>query len=318
LGDILTYRLPQQEIIRLNGTFKEIQQFEGINGFIVTSFDKSKKFHFAENKKPEPNNSSNETPVCYSKSEYNEIATSFLNKIKKQNLSKAIFSRVRAVNLEIEPFQFFNQLCLTYPNAFVYFISSPLFGTWIGASPEILIESTGKSAETMSLAGTLSRDSNEKWESKEKNEQDYVTTYINNKLIESGVENLQISDQQEVNAGPVRHLKTTFQFDLGSNSAIAIADKLHPTPAVSGYPQKEALDLIHKSEKHQRRIYAGMIGVINEHSTQLFVNLRCAEIIHNQAYLYLGGGFTKDSNVVSEWNETENKAKTLLNVMKKQ
>ena len=113
-------------------------------------------------------------------------------------------------------------------------------------------------------------------------------------------------------------LKTTFQFDLGSNSAIAIADKLHPTPAVSGYPQKEALDLIHKSEKHQRRIYAGMIGVINEHSTQLFVNLRCAEIIHNQAYLYLGGGFTKDSNVVSEWNETENKAKTLLNVMKKQ
>ena len=61
-----------------------------------------------------------------------------------------------------------------------------------------------------------------------------------------------------------------------------------------------------------------MIGVIDNDSTKLFVNLRCAEIIHNQAYLYLGGGFTKDSNIESEWIETENKAKTLLNVMKKQ
>ena len=61
-----------------------------------------------------------------------------------------------------------------------------------------------------------------------------------------------------------------------------------------------------------------MIGVVGEQSTQLFVNLRCAEIIQNQAYLYLGGGFTKDSTVESEWSETENKAKTLLNVMKKQ
>ena len=61
-----------------------------------------------------------------------------------------------------------------------------------------------------------------------------------------------------------------------------------------------------------------MIGIINENSSHIYVNLRCAEIIDHQAFLYLGGGFTKDSNIHSEWEETENKAKTLLNVMKKQ
>lgn len=318
MSDILTYRIPEKEIIRLNGTFEKVQQFEGMTGFIVTSFDKSQKYHFEENKEPASINYSSKTPVCYSKSEYNELASIFLNQLKEKKISKAIFSRIKAVPITMEPLELFNQLCLAYPNAFVYFISSPLFGTWIGASPETLIESTGKSAKTVSLAGTLNRDSSETWQNKEIDEQDFVTTYIKNTLNESAVENLKILDQKEINAGPVRHLKTSFQFDLGDNSAVEIAEKLHPTPAVSGLPQKDALELIEKSEKHERILYAGMMGVVGEQSTQLFVNLRCAEIIQNQAYLYLGGGFTKDSTVESEWSETENKAKTLLNVMKKQ
>ena len=47
------------------------------------------------------------------------------------------------------------------------------------------------------------------------------------------------------------------------------------------------------------------------------MNLRCCQIQKGNAYLYLGGGFTKDSNPLDEWNETENKSRTLLNVMDK-
>jgi isochorismate synthase len=34
-------------------------------------------------------------------------------------------------------------------------------------------------------------------------------------------------------------------------------------------------------------------------------------------YLYLGGGYTKDSNPELEWEETENKSKTLLDLVQK-
>jgi len=318
LGDILTYRIPNKEIVRLKGKFLELQEFTGIEGFIVSSFNKEKKYHFIENDFSESFSFSQEEPHCYTQNEYTKIAAIFLKSLKTQNLSKAIFSRVKQVGLESEPFDLFNQLCITYPDAFVYLMSSPFFGTWLGASPEVLIHSNGNNAETMSLAGTLKIDSNEVWKNKEFEEQNHVTTYIESLLQVSKVENLVISGQQEFNAGPVRHLSTTFQFDLGTNSAIEIAEKLHPTPAVSGFPKNEAIELIGNIEQHDRKIYAGMIGFIDTNSTHLYVNLRCAEIIDNRAYLYLGGGFTKDSLVLDEWNETENKAKTLLNVMKKQ
>ena len=53
----------------------------------------------------------------------------------------------------------------------------------------------------------------------------------------------------------------------------------------------------------------------DRYSSRLFVNLRCAQLFENTAYLYVGGGFTKDSIPDLEWDETENKAQTLLKVM---
>lgn len=318
MGDVVKYRIPQQEIIELCGEFKQVQRFEDCEGFIVSSFNKEDKFCFYEGNQTQTNSYSSKIPICYREAEYNELASLFLSELKEQHLSKAIFSRIKPVEFNVDCTAFFNDLCSTYPNAFVYLISSPFFGTWIGASPEILIVSHEKNAKTMSLAGTLKSDSTENWKSKEIEEQKHVTDFIETQLKNVKVQNLIISNQQEVNAGPVRHLKTSFEFDLGTNSAIEIAEKLHPTPAVSGFPQKEAIQLIQKIEKHNRKLYAGMIGVIEKNKTHLYVNLRCSEIIQNNAYLYLGGGFTKNSSVVSEWNETENKAKTLLNVMKKQ
>jgi isochorismate synthase len=90
---------------------------------------------------------------------------------------------------------------------------------------------------------------------------------------------------------------------------------LHPTPAVSGLPQKEAIEVIEQVEQHERTLYAGVIGVLDEQSSALFVNLRCAQVFENEVCLYVGGGHTAASNSNAEWVETENKAKTLLNVL---
>ena len=46
-------------------------------------------------------------------------------------------------------------------------------------------------------------------------------------------------------------------------------------------------------------------------------SVRCCQIQKGSALLYLGGGFTKDSIPNLEWEETENKSRTLLDVMGK-
>ena len=130
-----------------------------------------------------------------------------------------------------------------------------------------------------------------------------------------GVEDLEMNGPYDIQAGPVIHLRTDISFDLENVKIVDIAKKLHPTPAISGVPQKEAIELINYREAHERDFYTGIIGLMNSNSASLYVNLRCCQIQKGKAFLYLGGGFTSESNVELEWEETENKSRTLLNII---
>jgi isochorismate synthase len=58
-----------------------------------------------------------------------------------------------------------------------------------------------------------------------------------------------------------------------------------------------------------------MIGELQAEELNVYVNLRCGQIIGDELYLYLGGGFTAESDPEKEWEETENKSKTLLDLL---
>ena len=106
-----------------------------------------------------------------------------------------------------------------------------------------------------------------------------------------------------------------------SNASIKdFVSSLHPTPAVCGLPMKAAKDFIIKNEGYNREFYTGFLGALNfeNEKTELFVNLRCMQYVENKKLaLYVGGGITKDSNATLEWDETENKTKTMLDVLTK-
>ncbi|HIP32546.1 MAG TPA: hypothetical protein EYG86_07285 [Crocinitomicaceae bacterium] len=314
MGDVLLYRIPQKEMVELNGTFRKVTSFKRQEGFILTDFTKNEKFLFEESSSVAEYNFSQTKPLLASKEEYLTSANNFLQEIKDQGLGKAVFSRTKKITYDSNPKQLFEKLCERYPDAFVYLISSKHFGVWLGATPEKLLLVKEGNAETISLAGTKKMNEKSEWGEKELLEQEYVTKFIANKLDVAKVDEIIQHQKEELIAGPVKHLATKFSFKLNDATEEFLADLLHPTPAVSGFPQEEAMRLIAKHESHQRSLYAGMIGVLGENETQLFVNLRCAQLIDNQAYLYLGGGFTKDSVVEKEWQETENKAETLLKV----
>ena len=316
-GDILFYRFPHGDVQQTFGVFEKVNQFSPNSGFILSDFNWEEKFIFIETKSEPKLYFRNDEVNCLSKEEYIVSASLFLNQLRNKQLSKAIFSRVKKVQGSFEIEKLFKQLCDTYPDAFVYLVSSPLFGTWIGATPEVLLESSGGKAKTIALAGTIAVNSQEEWSEKEIEEQQYVVDFVTRKLNDSSIQELEISQKMELIAGPVKHLVTNFNFQLPQNDVLALIQELHPTPAVSGLPREDSLELIEEIESHERRFYAGVIGFISEYETKLFVNLRCAEIQENSSFLYVGGGFTKDSDVEKEWNETERKAETLLNVMQK-
>ena len=99
----------------------------------------------------------------------------------------------------------------------------------------------------------------------------------------------------------------------------AMIAQLHPGPAISGYPKSTAIEKIEEIEAHDRELYTGYLGPLNiEGESSLFINLRCMKVYRDSYDLFVGGGLTKDSDAHSEWEETELKAKTLLNILNKE
>ncbi len=247
-----------------------------------------------------------------------------MKKMQTGEFQKLVLSRIIEATLaeRPNPAKLFEKLCKKYQSAFVYLFYDGDKALWIGASPETLLEvDAAKQGKTMSLAGTRVLDDKGidgvYWSNKEMAEQQFVTDYIEGKLIQAGVKNLGKGERFTSVAGNLAHLCTNFNFSLPPElNAIELVLQLHPTPAVCGLPAMEAKMELLLTEPHERGLYTGFLGPIKNNGTaRLFVNLRCMQIIGQKAYLYAGGGLTIDSEVEKEWEETKNKAETLLAVI---
>jgi isochorismate synthase len=108
-------------------------------------------------------------------------------------------------------------------------------------------------------------------------------------------------------------LRTDFYFNLRDKESIGdILDALHPTPAISGLPKSEAVEFILRNEGYDRKYYSGFIGNVDpEGRTDIYVNLRCMSIGERNITLYAGGGLLPASTIEGEWQETENKLRTI-------
>jgi isochorismate synthase len=91
---------------------------------------------------------------------------------------------------------------------------------------------------------------------------------------------------------------------------------LHPTSAVCGMPLESAFQFLVENEGYDREFYAGYLGPVNfQNQSNLYVNLRCLQLFDTEATVYAGAGITQDSDPQKEWEETELKMKTLLEVL---
>ncbi|MEN9440396.1 MAG: hypothetical protein RLZ33_472 [Bacteroidota bacterium] len=316
MADLLKYRIPTEPVIKQTGTFFELDSLLDAEGFVLTDFNQTRIFGFKPNEEEGIISFSSEVPFVINESDYLNQARAFIAELENQQLNKAVFSRIKAIDFEGEKATcLFEELCTAYPNAFVYLVSSKLFGTWVGATPETLLEVNASTFKTMSLAGTKKAVDETPWREKETLEQRYVTDFILNEIQKVEKVEVAVNGPYSFVAGPVKHLRTDVQFSSETMNGLKLAQVLHPTPAVSGLPRREALNLIASLEQHDRGFYTGCIGWTSNNKSRLYVNLRCCQIQEQKAYLYLGGGFTIDSKPNEEWEETENKSKTLLNIL---
>jgi len=321
--------------------------FDTQENTVIIPLNKSKPLCLEQFKLPtplsaHPDNTKLKTAVDLNKKQNHiSLVQKGVEAIKKGVFKKVVLSRQETIDIENDnPLHILKQLLHKYQSAFVYCWYHPKVGLWLGATPETLIKIEGGRFSIMALAGTQDFKGTTEvvWQDKEKQEQQFVTDFIVNNIAPF-VNSTKTSAVTTVKAGNLLHLKTMITAQLHPNithlkSLIAV---LHPTPAVCGLPKQAAKDYILEHENYNRAFYTGFLGELNyEHSiaprtgrrnienrayavkrksTQLYVNLRCMQLISKQALIYVGGGITKTSNAEQEWEETVSKSLVVKSIL---
>lgn len=245
----------------------------------------------------------------------------FMEPLKAKKVKKLVLSRPTfcPINEEFSPLETFIKACNAYPRMMIYLCHTPVSGTWLGSTPEILLSGHAMNWKTVALAGTMPIENEvepTEWSPKNQEEQSIVAEYVR-KIVKKHGRKMLEKGPYTARAGQLVHLKTDFLFQLKETGFLGdLLKELHPTPAVCGLPKEEAYRFITEHEGYDRRYYSGFVGWIDpEGQTDVYVNLRCMEIRSTEAKLYAGGGILPSSEVRSEWDETGEKMKTMKNLL---
>jgi len=347
------YRMPQvkmvKAIIQKDARLEYSKDFNA-SGFIMAPFDRNNNSILFADENVEKHNclfdakdyslfdiprkelSANTDAIA--KERHLNLVKKGIDGIEKGKFVKTVLSRSEALDLkELDLAKIFGRLMAKYQSAFVYVWYHPKVGLWAGASPELLVKTSGEKFQTMSLAGTqkYTNSIDVSWANKEKKEQQIVTDHIVESLHDM---KLEVSDTYTRKAGNLLHLCNDIKGELiAENSLMDLIERLHPTAAVCGFPRELVRNFILKEEGYDRSFYTGFLGELNcneevldrseekpkqEIKSNLFVNLRCMQLEEKpnpRAIIYVGGGITLESDPLSEWKETVDKSLIMKSVI---
>jgi salicylate biosynthesis isochorismate synthase/menaquinone-specific isochorismate synthase len=257
--------------------------------------------------------------------QFEDSVSAAVDRIQNGEIQKVVLARevvVRGGSAH-DPAAIFAAIREGFPACFNFCVGTPE-AAFIGASPELLVRSVGRSVSTVGLAGSARRSSDPAVDdhlaqklltsSKDRGEQGVVVARIVKALSRISVWVEAAEDPEIVKVANIQHLATPVVAQLAQpRTAIELAGILHPTPAVGGEPWKKASRIMDEVEGLDRGWYAGPVGWMDGSGDGEFcVALRSALLRDREAHLYAGVGVVADSDPAAELAETEMKLGALL------
>jgi salicylate biosynthesis isochorismate synthase len=260
-----------------------------------------------------------------SRQTWNRIVGMYAGAVGRGRLDKVVLARVIELRAAAE---------LDVPNALRRLVASApestVFAfrrdgrTFLGATPEWLVRTSGRRFETAAIAGTIRRGADPAEDEalaaellrseKDREEQRIVVAAIRD-LLAPIAATLEIEPRPSVmRLRYAQHLATRISGTLpAGHGLLSVAALLHPTPAVGGEPRDLALDMIDENEGFDRGWYAGPVGWLGaDGDGELCVALRCGIVERTTATLFAGCGIVADSHPDAEWEESRIKLRALV------
>ena len=213
-----------------------------------------------------------------------------------------------------------------YSDAYRFLFEPRVGQAFFGATPELLCAVNGKQVQTMALAGSVRRGrdtaedkrfADELMRSdKDRSEHQIVIDEIVARL-DSISKRVDVGETGVMPLSNIQHLHTPIRAELlRKTSAVKLAGRMHPTPALGGEPREAAMTLIGELEPVTRGWYGAPIGWVDHELNGAFVvAIRSAVAQDARAWLYAGAGIVAASEPQREWDETALKFKAMAGAL---
>jgi anthranilate synthase component 1 len=255
-----------------------------------------------------------------SRDEFHDRVRRALDYIVAGDIFQVQVSRRFALPLQADPFDVYVALRAINPSPYMIYIATPEC-TLVGASPEMLVQVTGRGVRYHPIAGTRRRgrtpEDDARMERELRASEKEAAEHL--MLIDLGRNDLgrvcatgsvSVTQHMEVERySHVMHLVSSIEGTLdGGNDSLDALRSCFPAGTVTGAPKIRAMEIIAELEPEIRGPYAGAIGYVGYGGDlDTAIALRTIVVRRGIAYVQAAAGIVADSSAHQETVEIDNK-----------
>ena len=264
----------------------------------------------------------------FTRERFEAIVSKAREYINAGDIFQVVLSQRFRAETTADPFDIYRALRVVNPSPFMFFVRAGGC-TLVGASPEIMCRVDGGEITNRPLAGTRGRGATPDEDKqladelvadpKERAEHIMLVDLARNDVGRvAAIGSVKISDLLTVERySHVMHLSSTVTGKLrdGLTAFDALRASL-PAGTLSGAPKVRAMEVIDELEPHRRGPYGGAVGYVDfSGNMDTCIALRTMVIRGTTCDVQAGAGVVADSVPAAEYQETVNKAMSLLRAL---
>ncbi len=264
----------------------------------------------------------------FTKPAYEDVVRRAKEYIAAGDIIQVVPSQRFSRAVSVDSFDVYRALRVVNPSPYMFYLKCNGFDI-VGASPEMMVRVEDGLVQTRPIAGTLPRGKTDAEDRefeqklladpKERAEHVMLVDLGRNDLGKvSEYHTVEVTDLMIVERfSHVMHIVSHVIGRLRDNlSAFDVIRACLPAGTLSGAPKIRAMEIIDELEPTRRGPYGGAVGYFSfSGSADTAITIRTAVIKDGVAYVQAGGGVVADSVPESEYYETMNKARALLNAI---
>ncbi len=265
-----------------------------------------------------------------SREAFHEIVKRAKDYVEAGDIFQVVLSRQLRLPLQVDPFLIYRHLRSIDPSPYLFFLRAEDM-VLIGASPEIMVRLEGDRIDVRPIAGTRPRGKTAEedlaFEADLRADPKELAEHL--MLVDLGrndtgrvarIGSVRVNEFANVERySHVMHLVSNVQGELLPGlDWLDVLRATFPAGTLTGAPKIRAMEIIDELEVTRRGPYGGCVGYVDySGNMDTAIGIRTMVVKDDAVYLQAGAGIVADSDPEREFEETEHKARALIQAIDK-